>query len=143
MTAQSKQKFKNVAKGRISDKISQDVAENLEKFRDPVVLGELVYLLTEERENTNRLLKTLLGRIESLEAKLAAKGEAPQEELLPEADERILGFVREKGKATAADVQKELGYKGKNAASARMNRLCNIGLLHKKQVGRKVFFLSR
>jgi len=141
MDKQSKEKFKNVANGRIREKVAKDIEENLEKFRDPVVLAELVYLLTEERENTNRILKTLLARIEALEETLGAgKG---KKVLLPETDERIVEIVRGLGKATAEDVQKKLKYKGKNAASARMNRLCNMGLLQKKQVGRKVFFLTR
>jgi len=112
-----------------------------EKFKDPVVLGELVYQLIEERENTNRILKTLLARLDSLEQRLAGgKGE---EALIPETDEKIMEFVRSRGKATAEEVQAEFGYKGKNGASSRLNRLGSLGLLSKRQVGRKVFFLPQ
>lgn len=135
----------------LREQIRQDLQENLDKFKDPVVLGELVYRLMEERENTNRLLKTLMQKIDSLEAKMGSKSqvvasetkETPKESevLLPQVDEDIMSVVKELGKATAEDIRSRLHYKGKNAASARLNRLYELGLLKKVQVGKKVFFL--
>ena len=61
--------------------------------------------------------------------------------LLSEVDERILSFIKEKGIVTAEDVRRAFGYKGRNAASARLNHLYKLGLLDKKQVGRKVVFM--
>jgi hypothetical protein len=43
--------------------VRSDIEANMEKFRDPVVLGEMVYRLLEERENTNRLLKNILQKL--------------------------------------------------------------------------------
>lgn len=121
--------------------IRSDLEENMEKFKDPVVLGELVYRLLEERENTNRLLKNIMQRLDVLEAKGISTEPIQQElELLPEIDEHILEFVKESGKVTAEEVRKRFKYKGKNAASSRLNRLVNRNLLVKKQVGKKVFF---
>jgi hypothetical protein len=125
-----------------ANEIKNDLEHNMEKFRDPIVLGELVYRLLEERENTNRLLKNLLQKLEAIEAKM---GEAPaatkkQGTLLPPIDEQIMAFVKEAGKATSEEVRVKFGYKGKNAASARLNRLCKMNLLAKRQVGKKVFF---
>jgi len=135
----TKDNFKSIGSPQFREKISADLQQNLEKFRDPVVLGELMYQLLEERENTNRLLKTLLQRLDALE-----KPSRPDEEpLIPEMDEKIVDFVRKKGKATAEDVQAEFGYKGKNGASSRLNRLGTLGLLTKRQVGRKVYFLPQ
>ncbi len=135
----TKDKFKSISSPELREKISSDLQQNLDKFRDPVVLGELVYLLLEERENTNRILKNLLQRLEALE-----KPARPEEEpLLPELDEKIIAFVRKGKKATADEVQAEFGYKGKNGASSRLNRLCTLGLLSKRQVGRKVYFLPK
>lgn len=126
-----------------SREIKSDLEQNLDKFRDPVVLGELAYRLLEERENTNRLLRNVLQKLDAIEAKLG-RGmpmEALNEEpLLPPVDEQMLKFVRESGKATAEEVRVKFSYKGKNAACARLNRLCDMNLLRKKQVGRKVFF---
>lgn len=134
----TKDKFKSISSPQFREKISADLQQNLEKFKDPVVLGELMFQLLEERENTNRILKNLLQRLEALEK----PGEL-EEPLIPEMDERIVDFVRKKGKATADDVQAEFGYKGKNGASSRLNRLSALGLLSKRQVGRKVFFLPQ
>ncbi len=135
----TKENFKSIGSPQFREKISADLQQNLEKFRDPVVLGELMYQLLEERENTNRILKNLLQRLEALE-KPSRPGEEP---LIPELDEKIMDFVRRKGKATAEDVQAEFGYKGKNGASSRLNRLGTLGLLMKRQVGRKVYFLPQ
>ncbi len=129
--------------------VQKDLEQNLDKFRDPVVLGEMVYRLLEERENTNRLLKTVIQRLEAIEAKMGPEAKAPvaspaaaalSEPLLPEVDEEIMRFLREAGKVTAEEVRAKFNYKGKNAASARLNRLCDIGLLQKQQVGKKVYF---
>ena len=110
-----------------------------------MVLGELVFRLLEERENTNRLLKNMYAKIEQLEAKLSAMPQENEtiavEQILPEIDEQIVNFVKESGKATAEDVQHKFNYKGKNGACARLNRLCDMNLLQKKQVGKKVYFM--
>lgn len=126
--------------GSLRYEIDRDLQENAQKFRDPVVLGELVYKLLEERENTNRILKNLLAKIESLEQKLGTVPEEPGELMVPEIDEKIIAFIREAGKVTAEDVRAKFNYKGKNAASSRLNRLCELGLVRKRQVGKKVFF---
>lgn len=128
----------NVGTG-FSQEIERDIQENVEKFRDPVILGEMIYKLLEERENTNRILKNLLIKIEGLE-KQQAMPVKEEEPLLPEVDAKILEFVQETGKVTAENVRNKFKYKGKNAASARLNRLYELGLLRKKQVGKKVYF---
>lgn len=121
--------------------IRSDLEQNLDKFRDPVVLAEMVYRLLEERENTNRLLKTIITKLEALEMGAATESGGPVEQpLLPEVDEQMLAFVKEAGKATAEDVRAKFSYRGKNAASARLNRLFEMGLLQKQQVGKKVYF---
>ncbi len=129
--------------------VRSDLEQNMDKFRDPVVLGEMVFRLLEERENTNRLLKTVIQKLEAIEAKMGPGASAPVasavsaalgEPLLPEVDEQILAFLKEAGKVTAEEVRAKFNYKGKNAASARLNRLCDMGLLQKQQVGKKVFF---
>lgn len=123
--------------------VRSDLEVNLDKFRDPVVLGEMVYRLLEERENTNRLLKNILQKLEAIEARIGAPVEMAsvlEQPLLSPVDEKMMSFVKEKGRVTADEVRKEFKYRGKNAASARLNRLCNRGLLSKQQVGKKVFF---
>lgn len=130
----------NVTGSGFSQEIERDIQENVDKFRDPVVLGEMIYKLLEERENTNRILKNLLTKIERLEKQGPSPVEEVGEPLLPEVDAKILEFVQETGKVTAENVRNRFQYKGKNAASARLNRLYELGLLRKKQVGKKVYF---
>ncbi len=127
--------------------IRSDLEQNLDKFRDPVVLAEFAFRLLEERENTNRMLTNLVARIDALEAKLAEKHAAApksptivEEPMLPEIDQQIMEFIRERGRVTAEDVRERFSYRGKNAASARLNRLRAMGLLEKKQAGKKVYF---
>ena len=124
----------------IREEIEKDIRENLDKFKDPVVLGELVYKLLRERETTNLILKNLLQRIEILEKRIGSTKSEPFETLIPEVDQEIVLFVREHGPVDAETVRKRFGYKGRNAASARLNRLCQLNLIRKKQVGRKVLF---
>ncbi|MEM4272615.1 MAG: hypothetical protein QXH30_03410 [Candidatus Bilamarchaeaceae archaeon] len=138
----TKERFKNIPAPYLTHEIEADLKANLEKFKDPVVLAAIAYKLLEERENTNRILKNVLARLDQLEAGREG-GEPPQNMLLPEIDQKIIDFVSRSGKATAQDVQKEFGYRGSNAASSRMNRLVEMGVLEKRQVGRKVFFLLR
>lgn len=127
--------------------ISSDLEKNLLKFSDPVVLGELLYKLIEERENTNRILKNILAKLEELGAGAQTSAlrdrAAELQMLLPEIDEDIIKYLREAGKATAEDVRQKFNYKGKNAASARLNHLYALELLEKRQVGKKVFFFPK
>ncbi len=132
---------------------------DIAKLRDPVVLAALMHTAATERENTNRLLKTLIekldmkfteveDKINALEAaqKAAQKPTAAprgDEVLLPSVDEGILKFVREKRHVSAEQVRRRFGYKGRNAASARLSRMYDLGLLEKKQVGRAVLYCVR
>jgi predicted HTH transcriptional regulator len=128
----------NTERSPLRSEIRNDLENNMQKFSDPVILGELMYKLLEERENTNRILKNILAKLENIPSGTAA---APGgEPLLPEVDEKIMEFVREKGRISAEDVRQHFNYKGKNAACARLNRLYELNLLGKKQVGKKVFF---
>ena len=93
--------------------------------------------LSEKIENNNHLIMTLIRRIEQLEARL---GKREEEHLLSEVDERILALIKERGRVTASDVKEALNYRGTNAASARLNKLCSMGVLKKQYAGRKVYF---
>ena len=128
----------------IANEIQEDLEKNLMKFKDPIILAELVYKLKVEREMTNHILKTLLEKIEKLEAEVSklkgSKTERKDRLVLPEIDEKIVGFIRANGMATAEDIRREFKYRGKNAASARLNKLCQMGVLRKKHVGRIVYF---
>lgn len=124
---------------RFEEEIENEAKRVAKKLKEePLLLGALLAKLVEERENTNRLLKTLIARLEAIERKLGMEEE--KEIILSEIDEVLMGFVKESGKVTAEDVQKKFNYKGKNAASQRLNRLYEAGLLKKKQAGKKVYY---
>lgn len=135
-------------------KKAQEIAHML---NDPVFLAAQMHRTVQEKENTNRLLKSILEKIDAkfaqmderiakLEGKMDAErreAESPQageEILLPKQDEDILSLVRRKGHVCAQEVMREFSYKGTNAASARLSRLYQMGLLQKQQVGRKVYY---
>jgi hypothetical protein len=129
-----------------------EIQEELKRFsskaKDPMVLGYLFFKLSKEREAMNSYLQKVIERMEglereiiSLEKRVEEKGIVGQEGIpLPEADEKIVSFLKRKSGAFAEQVQDTMGYKGKNAASARLNSLCRQGILEKAQVGKKVFF---
>ncbi|MFH1286017.1 MAG: hypothetical protein ABIH99_05545 [Candidatus Micrarchaeota archaeon] len=123
-------------------------SELLQKFKDPLTLGTLMFKLMQEKENANRILQNinakldrLEGRIEKLERVKPPKKPAPN--MLPEVDMRIISFVKGRKGVNAEELQKEMRYRGRNAASARLSRLYGIGLLGKKQVGKKVYYFMQ
>ncbi|MCX8166260.1 MAG: hypothetical protein N3E37_00190 [Candidatus Micrarchaeota archaeon] len=145
-------KIKNFADS-VKTELLQIDNNTLKEFNDPLFIGILLFKLLEERENTNRLLKTLLQKIEQLERKIDktdSQGinlESVQEklelnlDLLPEQDQKIIELIKLRGKVCAAEIKEEFNYKGENAASARLNRLFALGYLKKTNVGKKVYFL--
>lgn len=65
---------------------------------------------------------------------------ASRELLLAPADEQIVSALRSRGTMCAEQIRVIFGYKGKNAASARLNRLFELGILEKQQAGRVVYY---
>ena len=68
---------------------------------------------------------------------------ASRELMLAPADEQIVNLIRAKGAVCAEEVRGNFRYKGKNAASARLNRLFELGILEKQQAGRVVYYRLR
>lgn len=135
----------------LRNEIITPLENDIQKLRDPIVLASIMHTAATERENTNRLLKTLIERLDqkfaevdarmsALEAGAHAAAPSEEEVLLPSVDEGILAFVKEKRYASAEEVRRKFGYRGKNAASARLNRMFELGLLEKRQVGRAVLY---
>ncbi len=116
--------------------LSEDVKYDMERFKDPYVVGAMIHRLVEERKYTNQILRDISKKLNQL---LEQRAVDPDTEV-SDVDQEILKLVEKLGKVTAADVQKELKYKGKNAASARLNALSKKGLLRKARSGRKVIY---
>ena len=134
----------------MQDEIRDELTRNLKNYKDPTMVEALMYRTVMEKENSNRLLKTILGKLDKIETRVSTlekerkpappKPHRKMKTTLPEQDEGIMALVKRKGMVCAEDVRTKFKYKGKNAASARLNRLCAAGLLKKQQVGRKVYF---
>ena len=130
------------------ERMKADIVNIHEKLKDPVFLGSLFHVAASERENTNRILKTLLTRLDALDARLRKieggelsppAGPRPPA-ILPDIDFEIIDFVKGRGRVYANEVRKRFRYKGTNAACARLSKLYDQGLLGKKQVGRRVYY---
>lgn len=155
MTAKKDKSLERYASDEYIQK-SKDVQYDLQSFKDPLVVGAMIHRLVEERERTNKIVDDINAKLEKLDEILQMlkenKVELPVEvqakldeipDLLPDVDMQIIEFVGSKGNVCAEDVQKKFHYKGKNAASARMNHLHRAGFLDKKQVGRKVYYMKK
>ena len=139
-----------------------DYSSFKESVKDPA-LSAAYFLskISDEKVSYNFLLREInakLDHIEALESRVAhleemlksyQSGQAiPQnpapaiDRVLSEIDEQILAFVSQSGKCIAQEVADRFGYKGKNAACARLNRLASSGFLSKKQAGRKVYYIK-
>ncbi len=70
----------------------------------------------------------------------ASVSSARRELMLAPADEQIVNLIRARGAVCAEDVRGNFRYKGKNAASARLSRLYELGILEKQQAGRVVYY---
>jgi len=127
----------------IKDKVEQeykdlvfDIKYDKEQFKDPMTIGLLLYRLTMERKKTNELFTKILKKLDEQQQRTST-AHMPKIEL-SEIEQNIINFVKTRKTTDAEEVQKHFGYKGKNAASARLNSLYNQGLLNKKRIGKKV-----
>ncbi len=133
---------------------SKDIAYDLEKFHDPVIVGAMIHRLIQERKKSNAMFQAILEELKTIRSLLESVSHPPSPSphtpvtsgITPgvsEVDKQILDLVKDRGSVTADEVRKILGYKGRNAASARLNRLWELGLLTKKRAGRKVYYSAR
>ena len=139
------EKIENVKKEL--EETTKELEKEIAKLRDPTVHAAVMYAILRERENTNRILKNLLAKLDRIEAKLSARetrSEVTKRDVdlrfLPSVDRKIISFIKSRGPTTAEAVRKYLRYKGRNAACVRLNRLHQIGLLEKKRVGKEIYY---
>ncbi len=114
-------------------------------------MEQIISLIIEERERTNKMLEEITNKVRKLEELIETSDESDEivvgnyneekkEILLSEVDTKIVEFVQNKGMVTADELKIYMNYKGKNAASARLNKLYKMGLLTKYQLGHKVYY---
>lgn len=129
------------------DKISKeyeallfDVKYDKEQFKDNATIGLLLYRLAKEREASNAMFKQISEQLEKI-ANLLEKGRpAEVKSIISDIDQKILAHIQRSGKVDAEEIQSIFQYRGKNAASARLNDLYEKGLLKKGRAGKKVFY---
>lgn len=128
------------------------------QMKDPIAVGLLLTRVSQEKTSFNLLLREINAKLDRLcaleericrlEEKFTHPAENAKQQSLPsiilsETEEEIMALVQENGKVCAQDVKARLGYKGTNAACARLSKLFLQGLLEKKQAGKKVFYVKK
>jgi hypothetical protein len=137
---------------RLKDEVhelSQRVIYKPSPSQDQDQLAGLIKYMTEEREKTNRMLAGIMDRMSKLEQRINTSGNQEQssqngtvrtEFMLTRTDTTIVEMAQAKSMICADDVKALFNYKGRNAASARLNSLRRQGLLNRHQVGHKVYY---
>jgi len=143
--------------------LNMDIQEIMAQSKNPMFIAVLLFKLAQEREKTNQMLEKINEKFDQIMLRLKTQNmpsqgmpmqmesgiEAQQAEnpvplkALPDQDQLIVHLAFEKGQISAEEVKKQLGYKGKNAASQRLNKLFKEGHLKKLQAGRKVVYMAR
>ncbi len=118
----------------------------------------LVKYMIEENKRTTMLLKQISDSISRLENEPDTESMAsdqnryhtqnevakqqPIELPLSDIDVKILQLLQlsHNGMACADDIRDRMSYKGKNAASARLNRLYRLGIIDRYQLGHRVYY---
>ena len=125
--------------------LSTDMQEVLKESTNPAFLAALLFRLTKEREDTNKILRGLEEKFTKIQELLnvSSTPNTHTEEILPEPDQHILQLVDEIGQVNAKDVMERLAYKKSNAASQRLSKLVREGHLLRVRSGRKVYFMRQ
>jgi hypothetical protein len=127
--------------------MSMDLQEIMKESSNPAFLAALLYKLTKEREETNKILQNLEKKFEKIQELLLERSSNShtnlEETILSEPDQHILQLVNEIGQVSAEDVRTRLAYKKSNAASQRLSKLVREGHLKRIRSGRKVLFVRQ
>jgi len=128
----------------------------VEEVNDPVAIATMLYAIAEEKKSGNLVVKDISGKFDQMMSKLdriatlledmSAKSEAanspnrPDNIDISDRDHEILEFVRTHKRVCADMVQDHFNYRGRNAASARLNKLFRDNVLEKVYAGRNVYY---
>lgn len=119
-------------------------------------LFSLLKYMIDENKKTTLVLRQMLDKINNLEQELDDPVEeevieeragdtadkSPKQLAISSIDARIMQFIQlsENSMACAEDIRKGMGYRGKNAACARLNKLYKMGLIDRFQLGHRVYY---
>lgn len=154
-------------KGSLTDhnqefqELAGNLSEAVHQISDPVALATMLFSIAEEKKSTNLIIKdinvkfeTLVEKFENIRKELEKLNQRIEEnknqqtqqqkaeyETEPsERDKEVLKYISENKRACAEELQKSFNYRGRNAASARLNKLFKEGLLGKVYAGRNVYY---
>ncbi len=132
------------------DRVSEDNNKTISLLEKKVAdqsssdMLRLFKFMIEENRKNSAILTSLAEAVSQLTFEADKDGSAgvyPTDELpLSGLDARILEYIQVKGMACADDIKAMMGYKGRNAASARLSLLLKRGALHRYQLGHKVYY---
>ncbi len=138
-----------------TDKEKELLSEKEKSEETSSNLLSLVKYMVDENRRTTMLLKSIQENMARLESGIRDNSYYEDEEVEDQRqniirgarevpiswlDAEILKNVQVLGMACADDVKKRMNYKGRNAASVRLNKLYKLGILERFQLGRKVYY---
>jgi putative NADH-flavin reductase len=138
--------------GTINSNLKSMVSEKTKAEATSSNLFALIKYMIDENKRTTMILGGIAGSLSRLESELVSETEPEEQQYAPvtekprgtvplsRLDTQILQQVQLMDLASAEDIQKRMNYKGRNAASARLNRLYKQGLLERYQLGHKVYY---
>ncbi len=126
----------------------KELNEVTEKYKavaeNPLVFSQIFLGLKAAMDNFNSLLLDLNKKLVDIDERMSSLESRKSHDTvaLSKKDREVMKFVRSKERVSAEDLQKEFDYKGRHAASARLNRLFNAGALDKIHSGRTVYYVA-
>ena len=151
-----RKQLNEISEAKASEKTTiESQGRNAEAETSSQLFSLLKYMI-DENKKTTLVLRQMLDKINNLEQEL---NEPVEEEIIEEKandpieksqkqlaissiDAKIMQFIQlsEHSMACAEDIRKGMGYRGKNAACARLNRLYKMGLIERFQLGHNVYY---
>lgn len=147
-----KKELRHISEKKVDEK---KMVDSYEASRTTSNMFELLKYMIDENRKTTMILKQMsesLGRMEEVmdEGEVDENvrqggqyqdyGVGAREVPISNLDAKILQILQMNGMCCADDVKKRMDYKGRNAASARLNKLYKLGLIDRHQLGHKVYY---
>jgi hypothetical protein len=138
----------------INENMKSLMAEKESSDKTSSQLFTLLKYMIDENKRTTMLLSSMsemLARVENVvsepveeedETEVKAAKDPVKELPISNVDAKILQAIQlsQNSMACADDIRKRMGYNGRNAASARLNRLHKMGAIERLQLGHKVYY---
>ena len=137
--------------------LTGNLSDAVEEMSDPVAIATMLYAIAEEKKSGNLVVKDISGKfdqmmsrferiatlLENISVKNETAGRRQDNVDISDRDQEILEFVKSHKRVCADDVQEHFKYRGRNAASARLNKLFRDNILDKVYAGRNVYYAPK